>query len=542
MRERHSTSRISRSVAAVVVVALAACSGGGGGGGDDGPTPDRDPPRVIATSPGADASNVPLSLAVVTATFSEGMDASTLTDATFAVSGATGAVSYDAVTRTASFVPDGPLESATTYTATITTGVMDAAGNPLAADEIWSFETVNTHGSPDPEFGTSGVAVTPFGASFEEPSAVAVQGDGKIVVVGNVWTGSTTDVGIARYHPDGTLDEGFGAGGKVVTSVAAHSDRASDVAIQGDGKIVVAGSAYDGSGWTILVLRYAADGSLDPTFDGDGIVTTSFIPGVTSEGAGSVVIQPADGKIVVGGSTTWTGSSDYDFALARYTSAGALDPTFGSGGTVTTAISVGTYTDSISALALQADGKIVAAGTGRNGTITVARYTAGGALDGTFSGDGKHQSWVGDSDQASDVLVQPDGKIVVAGTTYTERRDFVLLRYTSGGALDVTFGGTGIVLASPGPGENYGFALARQADGKLVTVGQTWVSGTRFALSRHFEDGSPDPTFGDGGTVVSIAGLASDVKILPDGAILAVGRGYFEPYTSSHFAAVRYLP
>jgi hypothetical protein len=142
MRERHSTSRISRSVVAVVV-ALAACSGGGGGGA--GPMPDRDPPRVIATSPGAGASSVPPSLAVVTATFSEGMDASTLTDATFAVSGVTGAVSYDAVTRTASFVPDGPLESATTYTATITTGVKDVAGNPLAADEIWSFETVDTH-------------------------------------------------------------------------------------------------------------------------------------------------------------------------------------------------------------------------------------------------------------------------------------------------------------------------------------------------------------------------------------------------------------
>lgn len=537
MRRLH-VPWISTTLALPVALALAACSGGGG------TPPDTTGPTVTSRSPSSGAT-VAATLAAVTATFSEPVDALTVTGSTFTVAGVAGTVSYDAGTRTATFTPASPLAANTTYTATVTTGVKDAAGNAMAADDTWSFTTAATPGFLDPAFGSGGKVVTSLGASFERARALAVQADGKIVVAGEVWNGSAVDIGVARYEADGTLDPGFGTGGTVVTSVGATSDFANGVAIQPDGKIVVVGGAYDGTRFAFVVVRYSADGSLDTSFDGDGIVTTSFVPGLTSDTAEAVAIQP-DGKIVVGGDTR-SDANDYDFALVRYTSAGALDTAFGTGGMVTTAISTGVYYDGIRAAALQGDGKIVAAGTGRTGDFAAARYGTTGSLDTSFHGDGMVQTSVGigTSDSGSDMLVQPDGKIVVVGTTYDgAERDLAVLRYTAAGALDTGFGGaTGRVLTAVGPMDTYGLAIARQADGKLVAVGETrTASGIHFALARYLADGSLDPDFGNGGTAISIEGTAWDVAILADGAILVAGAGYDVPYTSSHFTLARYLP
>jgi len=243
---------------------------------------------------------------------------------------------------------------------------------------------------------------------------------------GKVSSANVTDVSIG-CHNSGSLDTSFSTDGKVTTAFGTSNDVATSVAIQSDGKIVAAGYSYNGANYDFALVRYNMDGSLDSTFGTGGKVTTAF--GTGDDGAKSVAIQ-SDGKIVAAGYSD--NGANYDFALVRYNTDGSLDSTFGTGGKVTTA--VGTGTDNAKSVAIQSDGKIVAAGYSYNGAnfdFALVRYNTDGSLDSTFGTGGKVTTAFGTSnDEAYSVAIQSDGKIVAAGSSNNGANyDFALVRY-----------------------------------------------------------------------------------------------------------------
>lgn len=256
----------------------------------------------------------------------------------------------------------------------------------------------------------------------------------------------------------GSLDPTFDTDGKVTTDFAAGADLAYAVARQADGKIIAAGTAFFGT-YDFGLVRYNTNGSLDTTFDADGKVTTNF--GTGADAANAVAVQP-DGKIVAAG-LVGLGNNVYNFALARYNTDGTLDTTFDTDGKVTTAI--GSIDDRIYAIALQPNGKIVVAGfayTGSSYDFALARYNTDGSLDATFGNGGKVTTPFGTgSDDAYAIALQPDGKIVAAGvaTIAGSGFDFALARYNIDGSLDTTFDGDGKVTTAFTTGRDEAFGV-----------------------------------------------------------------------------------
>jgi uncharacterized delta-60 repeat protein len=265
---------------------------------------------------------------------------------------------------------------------------------------------------------------------------MALQSDGKIVVAGYSDTpGTGFDFATVRYNADGTLDTSFGTGGFVIEDFSTLNDSAYSIAIQSDGKIVAAGNASISGHSDFAVVRYNADGTPDTSFSGDGKVTTNI--NSRDSDAGSMALQ-SDGKIVVaGGTSSITGP--YDFSLVRYNADGTPDTSFGTGGTVITALSAD-Y-DYASAMTLQSDGKIVAAGLSDISgfaNVAVLRYNANGILDTSFSGDGIVTTKIGNwASFASAIALQSDGKIVAAGAASISNNydwEFAVVRYLASGS------------------------------------------------------------------------------------------------------------
>ncbi|MCC6356634.1 MAG: hypothetical protein IT577_22335 [Verrucomicrobiae bacterium] len=344
----------------------------------------------------------------------------------------------------------------------------------------------------------------------------------------------------------GDLDPMFGTGGMVTTGISSGSqDYLYNLALQPDGKIVVVGTSYNSSSiWEWVVARYNPNGTLDTTFAGDGILTTIIKTngGATARG---VAIQSNGMIVVVGSSGPF---SDEDFAVARYTSLGALDTTFGGGtGFVTTAI--GAAGDWASDVAIQTNGKIVVSGTIAFGfddnNFAVVRYNTNGTLDTTFSTDGKVTTDIGAMDIGGGVALQPDGKIVVAGNAENATDDFAVVRYTTAGALDTTFSTDGKVTTAVSNGHDWASGVAIQADGKIVVGGsaETPVSTNRsFAVVRYNANGTLDTSFsGDGKVTTQIfnnGASIGDIAIQSDGKIVAVG--YATATFAQYFAVARY--
>ena len=294
----------------------------------------------------------------------------------------------------------------------------------------------------DTDFGAQGMVITPIG-SDAEAYAAALQADGKIVVAGTSTEGHFT---LTRYQADGSLDDGFGVNGISTTNVG-KAGRAYALAIQPDGKIVVAGFSTGIAGDDFALARYLPDGSLDPDFGTNGMQTTNLN---FYDGANSIVIQP-DGKIMIAGTTLI--ETKQVFALTRYHSNGQLDMEFGVGGKVTTQTS--TWGDGANALALQADGKIVVGGFSFSGfdyDFALARYHTDGSLDADFGTDGILSTDFGGSEDAIySIALQSDGKIVAAGFSDDgSGDDFALARYQADGSLDESFHAGGLLTTSMG--------------------------------------------------------------------------------------------
>jgi uncharacterized delta-60 repeat protein len=346
-------------------------------------------------------------------------------------------------------------------------------------------------GRVDRRFGDNGRVLTDFSGtgSTDQAFAVAIDSVGRIVVAGYSSSNAGVDFAIARYNPDGTPDNSFNSTGKVLTNFGGD-DVATAVAIDVYDKIVVAGYSNAGGTSDFAVARYNIDGRLDSTFNGSGRVLTDF-GGGSGDFASSVVIQSSDGKVVVGGLSDASGLA-YDFALARFNPNGTPDLTFNATGKVLTDFSGSGSVDRLQALAIQSDGKIVAAGDSfANGpsSFAVARYTTTGTLDGEFNGTGKVlTTFTSGNATAQAVTLQPDGRIVAAGWFDDGNRegpDFALARYNTDGTPDRTFNVTGRVVTDFG-----GFDIANgvgvQADGKIVAAGFSNVNGTSdFALARY---------------------------------------------------------
>ena len=384
-------------------------------------------------------------------------------------------------------------------------------------------------GDLDTSFGDDGKVITDFGDGGEEATDVVLQPDGKIVVAG---VASSFEIGglfaLARYLPNGTLDTTFGGDGRVTTDVGGGTAHA--VALQPDGKIVLAGVAPSPStGSDFALARYLPNGTLDTTFGGDGRVITDF---GGDDIAIAVTLQP-DGKIVVAGrATTNPATGHTDFALARYLPNGTLDTTFGGDGRVTTAF----FEDHATAggVVLQPDGKIVATGEANNLStgnrdFALARYLPNGTLDTTFGGDGLVTTALEGDVGSGGVALQPDSKIVLAGGVGFPP-DIALARYLPNGTLDTTFGGDGLVITDFGDFE-FATDVAFQPDGKIVATGQASSNDAAgFALVRYHPNGTLDTTFGGDGLVITdVGGTGSDLALAlaiqpHDGRLVVAGR------------------
>jgi uncharacterized delta-60 repeat protein len=372
-------------------------------------------------------------------------------------------------------------------------------------------------GDLDTTFDGDGLVTTDFNGS-DIAREVAIQADGKIIAVGE---DGTSDFALARYNTDGSLDTTFDGDGKVTTDFSGN-DGAYGVAIQSDGKIVAVGR---NGPQDFALARYNTDGSLDTSFDGDGKVTTDFSGG---DLAFDVAIQ-SDGKIVVAGK-----DGAADFTLARYNTDGSLDTTFDGDGKVT--LNFNGIADTAYGVAIQSDGKIVAAGQNTTPNFALARYNTDGSLDATFDGDGAVVTGFSGDDLALSVAIQSDGKIVAVGRDGSQ--DFALARYNTDGSLDTSFDSDGKVTTSFTAGDDLAFAVAIQSDGKIVAAGTD--SSQDFALARYNTDGSLDTSFGTAGGLTTSFTVGDDigrgVAIQADGKIVVVGVDGNED-----FAIARYI-
>ena len=407
-----------------------------------------------------------------------------------------------------------------------------------------------TAGNLDPTFGTGGTVRTDFAGNIDQANAVAIQPNGQIVAAGSSFSNSKTveDFIVTRYNANGSLDKRFGKNGKITTDFFRNVDSISAIAIQPDGRIIVAGFAQlGGNGGTprvFAVARYRSDGSPDTSFGNGGSLTTSF--GGTFAAASAVMVQP-DGKIVVAGTVDFNPDlpgSGLDFALARYNASGTLDGSFGKGGKVVFDF-FGSF-DQANGAVLQPDGKIIVVGSAsydnnnRDIGFALARFNTDGSTDFGFGTGGKQiTDFFGAGAKANGVVLQPDGKFVVAGTasdtaTRPVATDIAVARYNSDGSLDSSFGSGGeTAIPFLDSASEQGNALALAADGKIIVAGaafKTFATPPDFALVRYNSDGTLDTGFGSGGTkTTDIAGgtdEAQAIALQSDGKIVAAGRAF----------------
>jgi uncharacterized delta-60 repeat protein len=406
-----------------------------------------------------------------------------------------------------------------------------------------------TDGSLDTGFGTGGRAIADFGPGRDRAFGIGMQPDGKLVAAGSYQPAcglcvSTPDIAVARLNADGTLDSGFGTGGKTITVFTTSNARAMLTAVLSDGKILAGGFAANtrlGSGGSVAWSRYNPDGSLDTTFgDGGRLLTPDLV------NMRAVTVQP-DGKIVVTGGYS-------DLQVARFNPDGSLDASFGNGGIVTTHVG---YLDEGRDVDIQSDGKIVVAGATGTGPDTrgdflLVRYNPNGSLDAGFGSNGIVLThFLGNSEAASGLLILPNGKLVAGGYATASpgiQQFFALARYNTDGSLDANFGTGGkVTTAVYEDGSSTGYALVLQPDGKLVLAGEARSFGDYLiALARYNSDGSLDPDFGTGGKVITSAGPGSDrvnsLVLQSDGRLLAGGTQIVSFPEDTKFLLVRYDP
>lgn len=420
-------------------------------------------------------------------------------------------------------------------------GLADQAGNTVLVGHGMSHSLNRdlmilrflTNGTFDPSFDGDGIRLQDVTDVAATLGGAALQADGRIVVAGYLDTSSTRLWAIARLEPDGSLDPSFGSAGKVAYF---GNGSANAVTIQPDGRIVVVGTyVISGNVSHFAILRLTADGALDPEFGFGDLVDTAI--GSGNADANSVTVQ-ADGKIVVAGTATNGGT--VDMALVRYNTDGSLDTSFSGDGIATT--TVGTGDDFALDAAVQPDGKIVLCGAAvlaGGFDVALVRFLANGSIDNGFGSFGRVATDLGGAvDAATAMVLQPDGKMVVAGYTDAAGYDFAVLRYNANGTLDTSFDGDGKVVTSIGLADDVGTCIARQADGKLLVGGYAFIGAdVEGSLARYESNGALDAGYGFGGKAVVSFDPAQDI---PGALILdPQGRAIMAATSGTRFAVAR---
>ena len=391
-------------------------------------------------------------------------------------------------------------------------------------------------GTPDPTFDGDGMANLLNTAYSMRADDVAVQPDGKIVVAG--WNEYGNFL-LARALPSGGVDVSFGANGYVTTDFDGQSDVAHAVVIQPDGKIVAAGTSRVGGDNDFSVARYHPNGALDTSFSGDGKLTIGF---GGDDGCHDAALQP-DGKIVLVGEYWDDWDIDQDYAVARLNPDGTFDSTFDLDGKASYGLS---DDDTAHAVAVRDDGYIVVAGVSDYGqTGTMVRLSPNGYLDATFDGDGRLS--VSGSDGLWDVAVLPDRRMVLAGWQITPEGNRVAFhRLLLNGSPDPSFSGDGVATLQVGNQPGYGRSLALLPDGRIIGhgVGEYGAS----MLLRLWQDGGEDTgghqalgfpeSFMGPGSLESVSGLA----VQQDGKIVVAGEIINAAATERDFGVARFLP
>jgi uncharacterized delta-60 repeat protein len=408
-------------------------------------------------------------------------------------------------------------------------------------------------GTIDVSFGVDGALRTNFGGTYDWAYATAIQPDGRILAAGVSNARGTYDFAVARYTTTHTLDPTFGDGGVVLTDFGRSYDWAYALALQPDGRIVVAGVSDVSGSKDFALARYMPNGALDTSF-GDGGLVVQRMRSLSTDIVRGIVIQP-DGKIVAAGVTfddVVTLDPHGDFMVARFLPNGSSDLTFGIGGVTTTDFSDGSY-DEPYAVVLQPDGRIVLGGYTNSGSgpgvllgadqLALARYLPNGLLDRSFGDGGKVVFDGGSLDERILALaLAPDGAILAGGYVNGERRgDLLLARLGTDGTLDRRFGnsGKGFSVNDLGTNSERISSLVLQRDGKIVAGGQTAVADNAdFAVFRYSSDGFLDDSFGRGGVATFDFQGREDrvhaIALQPDGKIVAVGQ------SEADFALVRF--
>ncbi len=391
----------------------------------------------------------------------------------------------------------------------------------------------------DTTFNGDGKLVYSTSSNSDAATSVAIQKDGKILAVGT----NDTYFRLARFYPDGSLDSAFAQWMlSMVTSGTSYA-----CALQPDSEIVVVGTAYNtiDQTYNFYINRYQNSGVFSFTFNGTGNLSVDFEGG--TDIAYSVALQ-SDGKIVVAGSSVVMDTAQQShqrFAVVRIDSTGKADSTFSGDGKQVTYV---TPTNSVAnSVVIQTDGKIILAGQAQTGTFTwntslaLVRYNTDGSLDSSFGTGGIVLTDFDSSTvKANAVVLQPDNKILIAGNIGASSSWCLVARYNTDGTLDTSFNG-GHSIGLPGTAKG----LALQTDGKIVTAGWSFDTHSIFCAMRWNTNGTTDNTFGTNGILKTDIGPDEDkanaVAIQPDGKIIAAGYTRI-PLAYNDFALVRYLP
>ncbi len=407
---------------------------------------------------------------------------------------------------------------------------------------------LDPRGVLDRSFNPPGGYVLHHGASGEQERGVemAVQPDGRIVVMGYRNNGRNNDILLLRYNRDGSPDASFGSGGTAVFDVPGSEDeKGLGFALQADGKIVVAGYAKFAGKRDVLVARFNADGGIDRSFGTDGYVTYGGAGNGTDIGFGAAI--QGDGKIVVVGETLRQGSQDA--LLLRYNEDGTPDRSFGTAGAFVYNGAAG-EADRGFAVAITQDGGIVLTGSSiiaAKEDVLVLKVDRDGKRDGSFGANGvATYSGPGDeSDYGNIVALQPDGKILIVGASSLGGQfDILVLRFNADGTLDKSFAGDGATTyGRSGDRYDYAWGAAIQPNGKIVLAGAT-SNGTDNdgLLIRYLPDGTLDRGFASGGVFeFAVPGAAEDslaaVAVQADGRIVAAG--YSNDGTGDNMLVIR---
>jgi uncharacterized delta-60 repeat protein len=419
----------------------------------------------------------------------------------------------------------------------------------------------NNDGSRDFSFGKESMLITDFGGN-DQIEDITLQPDGKILAAGSTYApaGGYRSMVIVRYTADGSLDKSFSSDGILTQKLLSFlgslpprlesSDRAKAIIVQEDGKILVAAETIASnnvfSRSFFAVVRYQPDGELDVSFNNDGVQTTSGLLGFRTP----FLALQMDGKIIISGNIGIGLTEIRTLALFRYQTNGVLDSDFNGDGMAVLDLPIRYGSRTFNSVALQPGGKIVTAGI--NGVVgsndmLVERYNADGSHDSTFGNNGVVTNNIADGDDiAQSVVVQKDGKIVVAG--YTRRDvnnnyDMVLLRYNNDGSLDEGFGNSGTVVTDFG-GDEFASSMAITDDGKIVVGGTSRTTNNSFIIARYHSNGLLDESFGNNGMTITDFGgdsFLKDLVLQKDGRIIAAGYVISAP-GNYDFALASYNP